>query len=269
MNDIQIFNNPEFGEIRTIEVNNEPYFVGNDVAKALGYSNPQKAVRDHVDEDDRTNRSVTDALGRKQDTAIINESGLYSLILSSKLEGAKKFKRWVTSEVLPSIRKNGRYDVAVPKSFAEALRLAAEQQEKIEALETENQKQLALISEKDEKIDEQTKQIEVMEKKVSYLDTILASKDTVTITQIAQDYGKSAVTFNQILKENGVQYKVNDQWILYADYKDQGYVQSHTVEYNDKQGNTHTKLNTRWTQKGRVFLYEFLKKIGILPKIEQ
>lgn len=146
--------------------------------------------------------------------------------------------------------------------------LQAERAEKARLAE-ENRKQLEIISEKDEKIDEQTKQIEIMEKKVSYLDTILASKDTVTITQIAQDYGKSAVTFNQILKDNGVQYKVNDQWILYADYKDRGYVQSHTVEYNDKQGNTHTKLNTRWTQKGRVFLYEFLKKIGILPKIEQ
>lgn len=268
MNDIQIFNNPEFGDIRTTEVNGEPMFVGNDIAKALGYKETAKAIREHVDEEDK-GVSVLDTPGGKQTMTVINESGLYSLILSSKLEGAKKFKRWVTSEVLPSIRKTGRYDVSVPKSFAEALRLAAEQQEKIEALEIESQKQLAIISEKDEKIGEQTKQIAVMEKKVSYLDTILASKDTVTITQIAQDYGKSAVTFNQILKENGVQYKVNDQWILYADYKDQGYVQSHTVDYKDKNGNSHTKLNTRWTQKGRVFLYEFLKKIGILPKIEQ
>lgn len=107
MNDIQIFNNTEFGEIRTIEQNGEPWFVGKDVATALGYSNPQKAIRDHVDEQDRT---VNDSFTVNGTQGVLtNESGLYSLCFSSKLEGAKRFKHWVTSDVLPSIRKNGGY----------------------------------------------------------------------------------------------------------------------------------------------------------------
>lgn len=109
MNDIQVFNSPEFGEIRTVEIGGKPYFVGADVAKALGYKRGTKAVQDHVDEEDRDAVPIQDSIGRMQNTPIINESGLYSLILSSKLPSAKRFKHWVTSEVLPSIRKHGIY----------------------------------------------------------------------------------------------------------------------------------------------------------------
>ena len=108
MNELKVFNNPEFGKVRTVEINGEPWLVGKDVAAALGYQNPQRAIRDHVDEEDK---GVTEMVtpGGKQSVPIINESGLYSLVLSSKLPGAKKFRRWVTSEVLPSIRKMGHY----------------------------------------------------------------------------------------------------------------------------------------------------------------
>lgn len=108
MNELQIFNHPDFGEVRTVTINDEPWFVGKDVAQVLGYKNPQEAIRTHVDPDDK---GVSEILtpGGKQPLPIINESGLYSLILSSKLPGAKEFKRWVTSEVLPSIRKHGAY----------------------------------------------------------------------------------------------------------------------------------------------------------------
>lgn len=112
MNELKVFNNPEFGKVRTVEINGEPWLVGKDVAAALGYSNPRKALDDHVDsEDKRQGDGVTirDPIGREQHPTIINESGLYSLVLSSKLPGAKKFRRWVTSEVLPSIRKTGHY----------------------------------------------------------------------------------------------------------------------------------------------------------------
>lgn len=112
MNELMIFNNPEFGEIRTVEVNGEPWFVGKDVATALGYSNPRKALADHVDDEDKLQDdgvTIRDPIGRDQHPIVINESGLYSLVLSSKLPGAKKFKRWITSEVIPSIRKNGGY----------------------------------------------------------------------------------------------------------------------------------------------------------------
>ena len=135
MNKLEIFKNQDFGEIRAISINDEPYFVGKDVAMILGYTNPRKAVIDHVDDDDKKDGvTIRDSIGREQKPVLINESGLYSLILSSKLPNAKKFKRWVTSEVLPEIRKNGSYTKA-PKSFKEALFLAYKQQEQIEELE--------------------------------------------------------------------------------------------------------------------------------------
>lgn len=109
MNELKIFDNEEFGEIRTIIVDGEPWFVANDVAKALGYAKPREAVKTNVDQMDTTLMGVMDSMGRNQHTSMINESGLYSLIFSSKLESAKRFKHWVTSEVLPSIRKTGSY----------------------------------------------------------------------------------------------------------------------------------------------------------------
>lgn len=110
MNELQIFNHPDFGQVRTVTINDEPWFVGKDVADVLGYSNSRKALADHVSEDDkRDGVTIRDAIGREQNPVLINESGLYSLILSSKLPGAKEFKHWVTSEVLPSIRKHGAY----------------------------------------------------------------------------------------------------------------------------------------------------------------
>ena len=108
-NELQIFSNEEFGQVRTLVIDNEPYFVGKDVAELLGYAKPQNAIATHVDEDDTLKQGIMDNLGRVQQTTVINESGLYSLILSSKLPNAKKFKRWVTSEVLPTLRKTGSY----------------------------------------------------------------------------------------------------------------------------------------------------------------
>lgn len=136
MANIQIFNNPEFGSIRSIEQNGEPWFVGKDVAQALGYSNPQKAIRDHVDDLDKGVNEM-DTPGGKQQMPIINESGLYSLIFSSKLEGAQRFKRWVTSEVLPSIRKTGCYGTPDLSELSPELRclIRLEQQQKQQAQE--------------------------------------------------------------------------------------------------------------------------------------
>lgn len=197
MNTPQIFNF-EQNEVRTILVNDEPYFVGKDVADVLGYSNPQKAIRDHVDLEDKTQNDSFTVNGTA--VVLINESGLYSLILKSKLPSAKKFKRWVTSEVLPTIRKTGSYS-NVPQSFAQALRLAADLEEKNQLLE---------------------QQIAEYEPKISYLDTILSSTDTVATSQIAADYGMSAIALNKLLNELGVQHKVSGQWILYRKHMNQG-----------------------------------------------
>lgn len=121
MDNIQIFSNPDFGNVRTVLIKGEPWFVGRDVATALGYEKQRNAIQKHVDADDALKWGIEDALGRKQETTIINESGLYSLIFGSKLESAKKFKRWVTSEVLPQIRRNGSYEI--PKDPLKLLEL--------------------------------------------------------------------------------------------------------------------------------------------------
>ena len=132
MNELKIFQNEEFGEVRSLVINDEPWFVGKDVAKALGYENPSKAIRDHVEEEDKkvgvqnVTPYISDNLGRKQYPTFINESGVYSLIFGSKLTSAKKFKHWVTSEVLPTLRKTGKYEI--PKDPMSALKLIFEAQ---------------------------------------------------------------------------------------------------------------------------------------------
>jgi prophage antirepressor-like protein len=137
MNDLQIFNSEEFGEIRTVTIDNEPWFVGKDVAEALEYNEPHKAISRHVDEDDRMKHPVNDSTGRNQEVWIINESGVYALTFGSKLESAKRFKHWVTSEVLPTIRKTGGYQV--PATTSGQIQLLAqgytEMNERIENVE--------------------------------------------------------------------------------------------------------------------------------------
>ena len=143
-NQIKVFENTEFGSVRTIEVNNEPYFVGKDVATILGYAKPLNALATHVDEDDSLKQGLTDSMGRMQETILINESGLYSLILSSKLPTAKKFKHWVTSEVLPAIRKTGGYQTTSFSDLSPQLQLLINiettQREQQKALENTNRR---------------------------------------------------------------------------------------------------------------------------------
>lgn len=128
MNELTIFNNEEFGEIRTVQINEDVWFVGKDVAQALGYAKPLNAISAHVDEDDSLKRGLTDSLGREQETIFINESGVYALVFGSKLESAKRFKHWITSEVLPQIRKTGSYGVA--KTPTEMLILMAQEMDR-------------------------------------------------------------------------------------------------------------------------------------------
>jgi len=257
MNDLQIFKNTEFGEIRTMTIDNEPWFVGKDVAEVLGYTNPQKAVRDHIDDEDKTVNDLFSVNGTKG--ILINESGLYSLILSSKLPKAKEFKRWVTSEVLPAIRKHGVYAVDEvlnnPDMLIAALTELKTERAKREELEAEN----AI----------QKQQLIELNPKATYYDLVLQCKDLISTTQIAKDYGKSVMWLNKLLAENKVQFKQSDIWILYKKYAEQGYTQTKTDPYIGKDGKTHTRPRTCWTQKGRLFIYDFLKSLGILPIVER
>lgn len=261
MNELQIFNSEEFGEIRTAEIDGKPYFVGTDVAKALGYSNPRKAILDHCK--GVTKRDTPTSSGI-QSMSYINEGDLYRLIMKSKLPSAEKFEAWVMDEVIPSIRTNGGYIVGQEtlsddELMAKAILVA---QKKIE--------------ERDQLIEEQKQQINVknqiigeLKPKADYYDEILKNPGLVTITQIAKDYGMSGKKMNDILHDLGIQYKQSGQWLLYDKYSKNGYTHSETVDIVRSDGRRDVKMNTKWKQKGRIFLYNMLKEKGIVPMIEQ
>jgi prophage antirepressor-like protein len=211
--EIQIFKHEKFGDIRTINKDGEPWFVGKDVASVLGYKSPSVAICENVDSEDKTTFVISESGSKyKSKTTFINESGLYSLILSSKLPQAKEFKRWVTSEVLPSIRKTGAY---LTQDFCMR---------------------------------------------------VLNAEGTVTTTQIAQDYGMTAHDLNQILVDMKLVYPCGGQLVLYARYKRRGYAKSETELYARYDGKAGARMVTRWTQTGRMWLYETLKKKGVVPK---
>ena len=261
-NNIKVFENSEFGKVRTVILNDEPWFIGKDVTDILGYQNGSRDINRHVDEDDRQNYQ-NGTFESNRGMAIINESGLYSLILSSKLPTAKKFKRWVTSEVLPSIRKHGAYmtEDTIKKAMTEPdfiIKLATELQK-----EREQNKQLT------ETCSQQQQVIGELKPKADYVDKILKSNSLVTITQIAKDYGMSGQGMNKVLHDLHIIYSCNKQWLLYSQHQAKGYTFSETVDIPREDGTTKVVMNTKWTQKGRLFLYETLKKRNLLPLIER
>ena len=254
MNNLQAFNFEE-QEVRTLTVNNEPYFVGKDIAEILGYSNASKAVMNHVDLEDKKFEMIAHSQNgnvSETKTAIINESGLYSLILKSKLPTAKKFKRWVTSEVLPTIRKHGMY--ATENTLEQMLNDPDTAIRLLETIKVEREQRL---------IAEQ--RVNELQPKATYYDLILQNKTLLSVTQIAKDYGMSATALNKILSDFGIQFKQGGTWLLYQKHADKGYTQSTTHIIDDER----SSLLTKWTQKGRLFIYETLKDNGILPLIEK
>ena len=250
-NEIVLFEHEDFGKVRTMMIDGEPWFVGKDVAITLGYKDTSDALKKHVDTEDKLSRRFADS-GQNREMYVINESGLYSLILSSKLPSAKQFKRWITFEVLPSLRKHGAYftsqalyeSLCDPQNLIEILQALADEQKRNTDLSLEN----AYLS-----------------VKARYYDEILNSTNNVPVTQIAKDYGMSAIGFNKMLHEYGIQYPIRNSWVLYAEYANLGYTQSKTYKYAENKAAMHTC----WTQKGRLFLYEFLRERGVLPMCEK
>lgn len=258
MNDLQLFNSNEFGKIRAVKQNDEPWFVGRDVATALGYSNPRDALSKHVDPEDK---GVTkcDTLGGAQALTIINESGLYSLILSSKLPSARKFKRWITKDVIPTIRKTGGYTL-VPKTFAEALRLAATQQEQIE---------------------QQQKQLEADKPKVAFADAITSSSTSCLVGELAKLIRQAVERtgckiaigqnrFFQWLRENGFLGKsANFYNIANQEYIEQGLFELKKTVH-DENGVLVSKTTTKVTGKGQqYFINGFLSGKFKLAAIQE
>lgn len=266
-NKVEIFKNEQFGEVRTVLVNGEPWFVAADVCKALEISDPTKAMS-RLDNDEGTRIQIAHPQNPKKTLEVnaVNEPGLYSLVLGSRKQEAKEFKRWITHDVIPIIRKTGGY-VANDDLFINTYLPTADEATKLMFRTT-----LATVRQLNEEkhklqhiVGVQNEQIEEMKPKVTYYDIILNCKDAVPITNISKDYGMSARAMNAKLHELGVQYKQSGLWMLYQKYADKGYTQSKTFAIDDDMSSMHTY----WTQKGRVFLYEFLKEHGVVPTMER
>lgn len=269
MNRLQVFNSSEFGKLEVMVLGGKEYFPATEVARTLGYKNPQKAIKDHCKTPGVTICSVGVITGKKADGTdavqmvdkkFIDEGNLYRLIVKSQLEAAERFERWVFDEVLPDIRKHGMYAseslldniIKNPELGIKLFTEYKEAKERAKRLELENAKNKQIIGE--------------LRPKASYYDLILQNKSVVPISLIAKDYGFSAMKLNAILHDLGIQYKMGKTWLLYQKYAEMGYTQSKTHAIDADR----SVMHTYWTQKGRIFLYELLKREnGIIPLIEK
>lgn len=244
MNELQIFKNEEFGEVRTVTIDSEPWFIGKDVATALGYERATKAIQDHVSEEDKDEIPIQDSIGRMQKTPIINESGLYALIFGSKLKSAKRFKRWVTSEVLPAIRKTGGYQMQVPQG-KELLALAVIEAQKM--------------------IEEQKSQIERMRPKEIFADAVATSKQSILIGQLAKLICQNGHTIGQKrlfkwMRDNGYLMKSGSDYNMPMQrYVEQGLFEIKESSIANPDGSTRLTRTTKVTGKGQqYFINKFL-----------
>ena len=256
---LQIFTSPEFGQVRVMQQDGESWFVAKDVCEVLDIKNPTQAVG-RLDEDERAMLNI----GRQGNANVVNEYGLYNLVLASRKPEAKAFKRWITHEVIPSIRKTGSYinprnftkeqivDILLNPDFVRALYSVLSRYHAIEtAREVEKAIHKQIVSE--------------LKPAKEYLDKILASDGDMTVSQIAADYGLSAIALNKILEENKVQHKINGQWLLTKEYMKKGYTHSGTTCIPLASGENKVVICTQWPQKGRLFIYNLLKKLGYAP----
>lgn len=247
MTDLQIFKNPEFGEIRTIEKDGEPWFVGKDVAAALGYERPTKAILDHVDDEDKDEVPIQDSIGRSQNTPIINESGLYSLVLSSKLPGAKQFKRWITSEVIPSIRKHGAY--MTPDKLEEVLLKPDTLIQLAQNLKAEQEKRRAL----EVKMEEQ-------KPKVLFAESVEVAKTSILIGELAKLLKQNGINIGQsrlfqwlrqngyLIRRQGSDYNMPTQRAMEMGLFE---IKETTITHSD--GHIHVSKTPKVTGKGQVY----------------
>jgi prophage antirepressor-like protein len=248
----------EGSTVRTVHMNGEPWWVLKDVCGVLDISNSRN-ISARLDDDEK-GVYLMDTPGGAQNMTIISESGLYATIMRSDKPQAKPFRKWVTSEVLPAIRKHGMYAIDDvldnPDMLINALLELKEERAKTKTLE--------------QTVAVQTQQIAELQPKASYYDKVLECNDLVPISIIAKDYGWSANHMNQVLREKGVQYKQGGKiWLLYQKYAEMGLTSTKTYYYDDANGHGHVVPHTHWTQKGRLFIYDLLKEDGILPIMER
>ena len=268
MNNIISFSNDVFGTVRSMLIDDNPWFVAVDVCNVLGLTNSRKAVS-YLDDDEKNTVTINDGIPGNPNKTIISEAGLYSLILRSRKPEAKAFKRWITHEVIPSIRKTGGYvadeDLFIQTYFpsvtgAESVYL----KQMMVEVKTANKK----LAETTQQLTVVTEELSIARPKAEYYDIVMQCPNLLTTTEIAADYGLSPQALNQMLHDWGVQYKVNGTWVLYSKYKNKGYAQTVTNAI-ERNGYSFATLHLKWTQRGRLFIYELMKKHGILPTVER
>lgn len=251
-NEVQVFDN-----LKVKEVNGQVMFDAESAAIGIGISETKKngAVYPIWN---RVNKylGLSTEVSKISKGDFITEPQFYKLVIKANSPVADKFQDWVTKEVLPSIRKHGAY---LTNDKIEEILLSPDTLIKV-ATELKNEREKNVLL---------TQQVSESRPKADYYDKIMQSKSLVTITQIAKDYGWSAKQMNDKLHSLGVQYKIGGQWVLYSKYQDKGYTFSTTVDITKRDGSSDVKMNTKWTQKGRVFIYNLLKVDDILPTIEQ
>lgn len=278
MSEITIFKNDQFGEIRTSGTAENPLFCLNDICKVLELDQVSR-VKSRLSDPGVTSIKVWVQTGtkndgtpamRETDMTFINEMNLYKVIMRSDKPQAEPFQDWVCGEVLPSIRKNGGYIAANGLSDEEIMARALDIAHKtIERKQIENRE----LRKENVRLENENIQLiaenQELKNDRNYLDIIMRSRALLTITQIAQDYGMSGKALNKKLADMRIQYSCNGQWTLYAPYKDKGFVSSRTIDITRSDGRPDTVMHTEWTQAGRKFLYEELKKEGIIPMLER
>ena len=249
-NKMMIFKNPAFGEVRSMtDGKNNIWFVGKDVACSLGYKNPSNALQQHVDEEDKTSYLIqVSGSNYKANTLFINESGLYALILGSKLPQAKAFKRWVTSEVLPAIRKDGGYIATKPDDTPEAImaRALLIAKSTIDRLEQEK--------------DVLTQQNRVLSAKADHLDNVMLCSQCYTTTQIAKELDMSINELTAKLLEMRIIYRQSGQYMLYAPFARLGLARNKTVDVDMHGVMKVCRPYLVWTEKGRIFIHNLMKQ---------
>jgi len=249
---IKLFQNPQFGEVRVSELNNEPIFCLSDVCKILDLQG--SAVLRRLSDDVISNHPIIDNLGRTQIANFVNEDGLYDVILDSRKPEAKAFRKWITSEVLPAIRKTGGYMISKEEDteadiMARALLIAQStmerQKQRLELLQNENELQ--------------KKELKASSHKVEYFDNVLQSSSVYVADQIAKELGITAITLNKKLVKMGILIRRNGQLVPTADYCGKGYTKSRTYAYTRSDGSQGSNCITVWTEKGRDFLLTILR----------
>ena len=252
MNNIQIFSSPQFGDIRVSGTSEQPLFCLVDICRPLGLEQITR-VKSNLDEDGVTISKVIDSMGREQDANFVTESGLYQVIFQSRKPEAKQFRKWVTSEVLPSIRKHGAYMTqdTIQKAITNpdfliqlATELKVEQQRRIEAEETSRLQQ---------------EQLKIAAPKVQYVDEVLQSVNTYNVNLIAKELGMSAETLNKKMHDMKVIYRNGQTWVLTAKYQGKGYTKTRTHSFTRSDGTIGTSMLTVWTESGRKFIHSLFK----------